>query len=88
MKSDTAHASGRSVRRRLGTKVPRDGKTEVGRKISKLLSQVHIPKYGGGRNSVKLREATYSALLQSERAKTKVPPPERLGLYTYIDPRH
>ena len=47
MKSDTAHASGRTVRRRLGTKVPRDGKTEVGRKISKLLPQVDIPKYGG-----------------------------------------
>ena len=47
MKSDTAHASSRSVRRRLGTKVPRDGKTEVGRKISKLLPQERIPKYGG-----------------------------------------
>ena len=45
IKSDTAHASGRSVRRRLETEVPRDGERRVGRKISKLSPQVHIPKY-------------------------------------------
>ena len=91
IKSDTGHTSGRSVRRRPGTEVARNGETGAGRKISQLLPQVRIPKYGGAEIVSNSADRIIMLFSNQTKVKQKDHPPDTLslslGLYTYIDPK-